>query len=142
MRLWELITFLRFEAFPFIPDAEKRRPIRQLLEMDVQHPVFQTTIKPLVNMNQWVGFCKALRDLRKHKWIGTPRFQFDTELFEALFWSQSSPFLACKMAEVLLQFPTLSFPKEWEIGTNLLLRSTSTNEVECVLQFMETYLEL
>lgn len=142
MHTSEFLAFFRFEAFPFIPDAEKRRPIRQLLEMDVHHPVFQTVLKPYVDQNRFVDFCKGLRELRKRKWLLTPILMLDKELFETLFWNESDPLLASRIAAAFLQFPTLSFPKEWAIGTNLLLRSTGEEDTECALIFLESYVEL
>ena len=142
MYTWEFLTYFRFEAFPFVPEEEKRRPIRQLLEMDVHHPVFQTTLKPYVDQNRFADFCKGLRELRKRKWMLMPFVMLDKELFETLFWNESDPRLACRIAAVFLQFPTISFPKEWTMGTNLLLRSSCEEDTQCALLFLESYFEL
>lgn len=141
MGVAEFITWFRFEAFPFLPESEKRRPIRQLMEIDVEHPHFQHILRPFLMRNQFVGFCKMLNRIFYEKHLFCPLdIQADKELIEELFWEESSPPLAQKLLAVLLRFPLRRYEIPWRIGTNLLLRSRTTEEKECTLAYMEAYM--
>ncbi len=130
MNTWDLACIVRFQAFPFIEDSLKRRPIRYILEMDVQHAGFQAMIKPSLETNQFVRFTKQLAHVRHKRWIHVPvHIEQDMPLIEELFWEEHDEALAKRILQVLLTFPTHRHPTIWRSGTNLLLRATQTCEL-------------
>jgi hypothetical protein len=143
MNVAEFIACMRFNAFPFIPECEKRRPIRILMQTDVQHPSFQYIMYPLVKYNQFAKFCKALYCIHRKKSLHRPLdTRVDIELIETLFWEETTPQTAKKILQILLQFPHTRYESVWSLSTNLLLSSSTTEEKECTLAYMEAYLDL
>jgi hypothetical protein len=140
MNTWDLACIVRFQAFPFIEDSLKRRPIRQILEIDVGNEKFQELLKPCIEMNQFARLCNLLSQLRHKRYIRVPfPPQFDIELVETLFWEESEESLAKRILTTLLRFPTHLHPLVWQSGTNLLLRTKSAEEKECALVMMEAF---
>ena len=131
---WELACIVRFHAFPFIHDVEKRRPIRMLFDADVGNTQFKTLIKPCLEFNQFVKFCRILSRIHV-KNSHNPR---DTELIETLFWEESDPTLASHILRILLCFPT-NQPHVWRSGTNLLLCAKTKEEKVAALVFLEAF---
>ena len=141
MNPWDLACIVRFQAFPFIEDALKHRPVRQVLEMDVGHPKFQELIKPCLELNQFTRLCKLLSKIRHNRWIHPPfPADLDFEIVEALFWEESDETLAKRILATLLRFPTHLHASVWLSGVNLLLRANSREDKECALTMLEAFL--
>lgn len=140
MSIWEFITFVRFEAFPFIEDSLKHHPIRLLLEMDVQHSGFPMAIHPLIETNQFTRFCKILSHMRHRRILYEPQHGLDLEVLEQLFWEESHPPLARRILATFIRFPHMTRPSESTIGTNLMLRSRTREEKESALTFMDAFI--
>jgi hypothetical protein len=132
-----LICFVRFEAFPFIADELKHRPIRQLLELDTNHTALQNLIKPCLELNQFSRFCKILSNIRHKKWISKPA-TVDLELLEALFWNETDRGRAERIV-ALARFPTRDHEAVWTGGTNMLLSARTEEEKECALFYLEVF---
>ena len=140
MNPWDLACIVRFQAFPFIEDSLKRRPVRYILEMDVGNPKFQQLIVPFLRLNQFTRFQKLLSRIRHNKWIHAPlAAEFDIEMVDTLFWEESNEALAKRILAALLRFPTHLHPSVWRSGTNLLLRAATMEEKECALAMMEAF---
>lgn len=140
MNARDLACIVRFQAFPFIEDALKHRPIRYILEMDVGHEGFQNAIKPLLELNQFVRFCKLLSHVRHKKWIHMPMpADKDMELVETLFWAEADETLAKRIVHALLTFPTHLHPPIWRSGTNLLISATATEDKMAALALLEAF---
>lgn len=140
MCAWDFCCYLRFQAFPFIAEEEKRAPIRALFEMDVQNPTFQKLIQPLLGHNQFYHFCKIVRTYRPLLRVVRPT-PVDWDLIETLFWEESSESLAYRMLGTLFTFPHTQYPNIWCVGTNLLLSARSVEEKESTLTFLEAYMD-
>lgn len=140
MNAWDLACIVRFQAFPFIEDHLKKRPIRQLLELDVGNTKFQEQIKPLLESNQFTQLCKTIALLHHRRWIYVPLPRnTDLETIETLFWEESDEILAKRILETLLHFPTHRRPILWTSGTNMLLRTKTTEDKECALFMLEAF---
>lgn len=140
MNVWDLACQVRFQAFPFIEDALKHRPIRYILEMDVGHEGFQKVIKPLLELNQFAKFCKFLSNVRHKKWIHVPlHAEQDAELVEAIFWLEPDESMAKRVLQVLLTFPTHLHPVVWRSGMNLLLQAKTAEDTVAALALLEAF---
>ena len=137
MYLVDYICLVRFQAFPFIPDELKRRPIRYLFEMDVEHPAFQRVVTPLIMNNQFTRFCRFLSAAKHHNWMRLPREAKDVELLEALFWDESQETLANRILRTL-HLPQIN-PIIWKSVMNLLLRATNAEEKESALCVLDAF---
>ncbi len=136
----EFACTIRFQAFPFIEDHLKRKPIRQILEMDVGNAKFQELIKPLLETNQFVRFCKTVSHIHHKRWIHVPLpAEVDLELALTLFWEEPNEVLAGRILRTLLRFPTRTHPSIWTSGLNLLLRSSTVEDKECALFMLEAF---
>ncbi len=136
----ELACLVRFQMFPFIEDHLKQRPLRQILEMDVGNAKFQELIKPLVETNQFVRFCKSVNHIHRKRWILVPLpAEVDVDLVLALFWEESNEVLAGRILRTLLRFPTRTHPSLWTSGVNLLLRASTVEDKECALVMLEAF---
>jgi hypothetical protein len=131
---------VRFQAFPFIPDDLKRRPIRYLFEMDVQHPAFQKIIVPFFTNNQFTAFCRFLTMVKKRNWMRFPRCDRDYDVIEALFWEETTEPLAKRILATLLTFPHHTHDLIWKSAMNLLLQATCAEEKEAALCLLEAFL--
>lgn len=132
-----LVCFVRFEAFPFIENELKRKPIRQLLELDTNHPEFQKLIKPCLEFNQFVRFCKIVSHVRHSKKIRLAT-TVDLELLETLFWNETDPTRAGRIV-ALARFPTTCHRAVWVSGTNMLLSARTEEEKDCALFYLEVF---
>lgn len=140
MNAWDLAHIVRFQAFPFVEDALKRRPIRYILEMDVGHEGFQKQIKPALQFNHFTRFCKFLSHVRYKKWIYVPLPpDKDLELIETLYWEETDESLAKRILQVLFTFPTHLHPVVWCSGTNLLLRAKTAEDKVATLTLLEAF---
>ncbi len=136
----ELACLVRFQMFPFTEDHLKRKPIRQILEMDVGNAKFQELVKPLVETNQFVRFCKTVSHIHHKRWIRVPLpAEVDVDLVMALFWEEPNQVLACRILNTLLRFPTRTHPSLWTSGINLLLRASTVEDKECALFMLEAF---
>jgi hypothetical protein len=133
------VSLVRFQAFPFVPEEAKRRPIRYLFEMDVQHPAFQRVVTPMIINNKFAEFCRFLGLARRRRWMHIPRETRDYELVEALYWAQAEEALATRLLRTLLQFQHITFPIIWRAGTNLLLGSRSAEETESAICLLDAF---
>ncbi len=139
-----ILCLVRFQAFPFIPEDLKRRPLRYLFEMDVQHPIFQRIAPPLVTNNQFTAFCRFLGKARhaRHAGLRHPSDGRDYELIETLFWEEADAALAARLVRALLRFPHRSSPLLWNSAINLLLRATTAADKEAALVLLEAFSEI
>jgi hypothetical protein len=139
MNVADYACLIRFQAFPFIANEDKRRPIRYLFEMDVQHPAFQRVVTPLIMNNQFTQFCRFLSAAKHHNWMRYPRDARDLEIAEALFWDEPIEPLANRILKTLLHFPHHSAPLIWRSSLNLLLRASNIEEKEASLVLMDAF---
>ncbi len=134
MRVGEFVAFLRFEAFPFIPDMLKHRMIRQLFEMQVDHPALQMAMKPLLEANQFTRFCKTIAHFSKKRYFYVPR-NIDLDLVEQFFWEESNAVLAARCVNAFLNFPETD-RSIWNTATNLWNSARNHEDKEIALGFV------
>jgi hypothetical protein len=140
MEVAQLVCFVRFEAFPFVPPEQKRHVIRRLFEMDVGHPEFQKFLQPLLQLNQYIQFYKTLKYWKKTGEFRKPlHLSLDIELVETLFWQEENAEIAQRLLAALLGSQK-SHISLWNSAVNLWMSASSMEDKKHVLAFMDTVL--
>ncbi len=134
MSVGDVVAFLRFQAFPFIPDGLKHRMIRQLFEMQVDHPALQMAMKPLLEANQFTRFAKTISHFSQKRYFHIPR-HVDLELVEQFFWEETNEVLAARCVNAFLHFPEAD-RSIWNTATNLWSSARNQEDKEIALGFV------
>lgn len=134
----QLACQVRFQAFPFVPDEQKRSTIRKLFEMDVGHPAFQKAIEPLLQWNQFVRFAKTIHMFHKSKEFRKLLHpSLDLELVESFFWEETDETMACFLLIGFLGVSPKVHISMWTAAANLWLSARIDEDKKIVLLLLQ-----
>jgi hypothetical protein len=134
MEVWDAIHYVRFEGFLHVPDAEKRRLCRSLLDVNFCDACIPKMMINVFQTNQQVTLQRFLSNLR-HKKQAQRRFPGkDLELVLELYWEETAPEFSKRMLRALIELPhTPDTHTIWQIAVNILLNRTKENKEAAVL---------
>jgi hypothetical protein len=142
----DLLCLCRFEHFQHVPDDVKRPVYVHILHLVQRNYQFGHLIqifeKAFIS-NRWTYFVKIIYEIRKHirKYpLCLPNV--DTELILQLFEEEATPQGAHDILRSLLAF-VVNIPRPdehqqsaWNVGTNLLLNASSSEDKRAALVFL------
>jgi hypothetical protein len=138
---WDLIQFIKFQAFPFTPDELKQHVCKRIANINIYRPEFHLAIESMIARN---AFCEFERFIRHYKRWNPGYFNAylkDIDILMHIFWNEPNESIAYRLMRVFMIFPmeTDELRTIWNVAINILYSKTSHDDTVAALTLLESY---
>jgi hypothetical protein len=134
MEVWDAIHYIRFEGFLHVPEDEKQRLCRSLLDVNFCDPRIPPILLQIFQSHQQIALQRFLSHLR-HTKQSQRRFPGkDLELLLELYWDEGDPEISKRLLKALVEITHRPDTHTiWRIAVNMLLNRTNENRDAAIL---------
>ena len=139
--VWDLITFIKFQAFPFTPDELKERVCKLITGINIYRPEFHNVIDGMFARNAFFEFDRFIRRYRRYNPGYFNTHQKDLEILMGIFWAEPNEDVARRLMRAFMIFPLLSdeLRTVWDVAINVLYSKSSHDDTVAALTLLESY---
>ena len=138
---WDLITFIRFQAFPFTPDELKLQVCKRITTINIYRPEFHKIIDGMLGRNAFCEFDRFIRRYRRWNPGYLNPQQKDLETLMEIFWAEPNEGIARRLMRAFMIFPIVSDELRtiWNVAINILYSKTCHDDTVAALTLLESY---
>jgi hypothetical protein len=139
--VWDLITFIKFQAFPFTPDELKQRVCKQIVHINTYNQVLHTVIGPMLSRNTFFEFERFIRRYRRMQPGYFNASQKDLDVLMEIFWAEENEGIAHRMMRAFMVFDISSDELRaiWNVALNILYSKTGVDDTIAALTLLEAH---
>ncbi len=138
--LARMISDIRFQCFPHVPDEEKAALFSKLICVPINNEPVVKTVANAIQANSWVQLKRFLRALKKHKMLRRQDHRKDFETITGLYFGEQDEKFATELLSSLLAFVIESDDDAtlWNSVMNLLFSATCHQDKVAALFLLAT----
>jgi hypothetical protein len=139
--VWDLITFIKFQAFPYTPDELKQRVCKRIADINIYRREFHHIIGPMMNRNAFVEFERFIRRYRRWNLGYFNSKQKDIDILMEIFWAEENEMIAHRLMRAFMIFDLSSDELRtiWNVAINILYSKTCHDDTIAALSLLEAH---